>query len=505
MNVFKRATISIKRMPIKSLILFLLIFLLGSLLTGAMVVRRSFQITEYNLRRNMLPVVLIEENNDEIARASLDDERWFERGNLTPDIVYEIGAFPYVDYFDYRMVERPNSSDVMPWYPHGRKEELMTLPNKLIFHDPDVGYNFIVGGVSHSDFIDKRLDLLEITNGSTFTEAQLRDGEHVAVVSTLWAAHNNLEIGGTFELTIVAHDFLDPYQLQIAEYKSYEFEIIGLFDIDLSETLLNLPVAEWGPGELAEFWQLNRIYLPNVVVRNLFHSRIIMQTEAADAELENFTYWEALRPIIFVLHDAHDFEAFNTAVQPMLPGFFEPYAYSNRYEAIAEPMSLVLDIADSILISTIFASIIIISLVTTLFLYDRRQEIGIYLALGEKRFAVIGQLLAEINVIAVVAMLFSVFIGNAVASQISQTMLENELAHIVVDNRSIHDFADEDTFEMFGFGAPLSAEDMIELFDFSLNVQTIIIFTGIGMVVTSISVIIPLIYVLKLEPKKILL
>jgi len=500
MNLFKRAITSIKRTPIKSSILFLLILLLGSLTIGAVAVRNAVQATEGNLRQNMLPIVLIEES-DEIANVTLDDERWLERGSLTPEIVYEIGALPYVDYFDYRMNSQVYSYDVRPWYPHADLEE--ELSNVGMLHYTPAGYGLTVSGVSHPDFIDKRLGLLEITSGNTFTEAQLRDGGYVAVVSTLWARQNYLEVGDIFELKNAIFDWPTAHTQEIVAYESYEFEIIGLFDIEMPAGF-NLPVNEWEPEEGHAFWQLNSIYIPNTIVRRINHSNQIMQAEIFDFELETFCYWLALRPIVFTLHDPLYFEAFSDAVLPMLPGFFEPYAYSNRFEAIASSMSLMLDIADTVLIGAVVASIIIIGLTIVLFLYDRRQEIGIYLALGEKRVVIIGQLLTEISIIAVVAILLSVFVGNAIASFMSQTILENELSHIVFDDRSIFDEVDH--FEsLVGLAPPLSGEEMIELFDISLSAQNVIVYMIVGITVTLISVIIPLIYVLRLEPKEILL
>ena len=60
MNFLKRATISILRRLSKSIILLLLVFILGTVIAGAISVQGAINNTSANLRRQMRPIVSIE-------------------------------------------------------------------------------------------------------------------------------------------------------------------------------------------------------------------------------------------------------------------------------------------------------------------------------------------------------------------------------------------------------------------------------------------------------------
>jgi len=56
---------------------------------------------------------------------------------------------------------------------------------------------------------------------------------------------------------------------------------------------------------------------------------------------------------------------------------------------------------------------------------------------------------------------------------------------------------------LFNLGE-LSVEESLEMFDTSLDAATISTFVGVGTVVILLSTVIPIAYVVKLEPKKVL-
>jgi len=105
MNFFKRATTSIIRRPGKTVILLLLVFILGSVIAGAISVEGAISNTDANLRRNMQPIVSIDFDwmafDNSIDWATVDHEvedPWNAREFLTAAHVREIGALSYVDF-----------------------------------------------------------------------------------------------------------------------------------------------------------------------------------------------------------------------------------------------------------------------------------------------------------------------------------------------------------------------------------------------------------------------
>ena len=156
------------------------------------------------------------------------------------------------------------------------------------------------------------------------------------------------------------------------------------------------------------------------------------------------------------------------------------------------------------------ATILIISLLVTLFLRDRRHEMGIYLALGARRGTIATQILTEVLIIALIAVSLSVFTGNLLASNMSATMLENQLAEeqknqandddYVIYKRSVDIYppghANTDQF---------STDEVMKMYKVSLDIKTVLFIYLIGMGSVLVSTLVPIIYTLRLKPRQILM
>jgi len=90
MNVFKRALTSIIRTPIKSIVLFLAIFILGTAVSGAISVGNAIHTTDSSLRRNMRPVVTISFDWEAYVQHERETGEWASFEPLSPEIIYEI-------------------------------------------------------------------------------------------------------------------------------------------------------------------------------------------------------------------------------------------------------------------------------------------------------------------------------------------------------------------------------------------------------------------------------
>ena len=59
--------------------------------------------------------------------------------------------------------------------------------------------------------------------------------------------------------------------------------------------------------------------------------------------------------------------------------------------------------------------------------------------------------------------------------------------------------------ERRGFGRQMDHEEMLDAFDVSLNANTIVLFFAIGLGTVAVSTVIPVVYITKMNAKKILL
>lgn len=97
------------------------------------------------------------------------------------------------------------------------------------------------------------------------------------------------------------------------------------------------------------------------------------------------------------------------------------------YENASAPLSTLNEFVFVLLVVIIVVSSIILALILTLWTKSRIHEIGVFLSVGIKKSAIIGQYLAEVMMIAVLAFGLSFFSSNAVAGQIGNHLLEQSM------------------------------------------------------------------------------
>ena len=108
----------------------------------------------------------------------------------------------------------------------------------------------------------------------------------------------------------------------------------------------------------------------------------------------------------------------------------------------------------------------------------------------------VGQILIEVMVVAVIGITLSLFSGNLLAGQVSDMMMK------------ANENQDEYYEEYIYFGdtqIDLTTEDVIDSYEVNLNSSYVLGFYGIGLLTILISTVIPLIYIVRLNPKKILM
>ena len=510
MSYFKRALTSLVRTPMKSLVLFLSIFILGAATSGAISVRNAIHTTDLNLRRNMRPVVTIIFDEYGYYQAVREVGDFFTPEPLVLENIYEIGNLTYVEYFDHSIWQQLISFDIELWTPTSREEASALIG----FPDEDLGELFEIQGTSHPEFVEMRQGFVEIVEGRTFTEGELTRGESVTVISRLLAEQNGLSVGDVVAFENIVFDVYGA-SLERWMYDVYEFEIIGLFEVlnvggvDFQDMSFGYNVLNWNLPEARTLSLLNRIYVSNVVTRDIAsflndHRGSLAEYHGWEVYHENAEGSYTFYPI-FVLSDPMDLESFRLAAEPLLPDFRVLLDASQRFEAISTTMIMMREIANRVLIVAIVATIIILGLLITLFLHDRRHEVGVYLALGECKPRIIGQILIEIMLVSIVAITTSLFAGSLVANQLSQNLLQNEIAEIVTPIRGALGDGEVSALEWMGYAPPMSGEEMLEFYDVSLSVADVVSFYAVSFTMVSLSTVIPIVYLTRLEPKKILI
>jgi putative ABC transport system permease protein len=185
---------------------------------------------------------------------------------------------------------------------------------------------------------------------------------------------------------------------------------------------------------------------------------------------------------------------------------------SASYQYIATPMKNMDWIASIILIVSIGATLVILSLLITLFLRDRRHEMGIYLSLGESKLRVAGQILTEVLLIGIIAITLSLFTGNVIAGNLSGRMLNNQIVaeqenQATNSGSTVYDkrMGPISGLDMLGYDSAFSEQELIDSYTVKLGFDTFALFYLVGLGTLLVSTVVPILYVTRLNPKKILM
>ena len=531
MNFFKRAVTSITRRPGKTIILLLLVFILGTVIAGAISVRGAIGNTDANLRARMQPIVAISQDH-EAFREYLDsfidwdnvdwdnDNPWNRQPRMTPAHVRAIGNLDYVSFYDFMIVGWMRSFDVSRYWgdQFNWAGDQRGMPE-----------SFTLRGTSNSQMVQFESGVLNMVDGRQFNANELLPAtdQSAVLVSREFAQHNNLGLGSTFnmgEFVIIpyeddwggintnawdTHHFLDENMFGVAELT---FTVIGIFEV---------PEGEEDEPPHVRSDALNTLYVPNWAIEEVTRQSrdlTLAAFEVADIEMPDWmrNHLDTLGDdedshilSFFIVENPSYIDDFRAAAEPLMPDFHTIEDMSSSFDDIASSMATMETISFWVLWVSIGATLLILSLLITLFLRDRRYEMGVYLALCEKKGNIITQILLEVVATAFIGITFAVFSGHLISSVVSDNMVRNELQ--AAQNQG-DDWGwgggmwQSDIFDQIGIpNNDMSITEMAEAFQVRLGVDTILMFYGVGLGAVVLSTLFPVIYVVTLKPKKVLM
>ena len=321
---------------------------------------------------------------------------------------------------------------------------------------------------------------LELTDGSYITEDNL--DENVVMVEETFAEENDLEVGDKFTIENVTLDDSDESATTI------ELEVIGIYKS--SET-----VDTMGFNDTSKL-TYNTLYVPYTVV----------------ATINGETDVTAVDSLTFYLNDPANVDAFveygeNSSIDLET---FTLDANNQAYEQMMEPINNVAKFAKiTTIVVTIFGGLIL-ALIIMLSIKDRINEIGMLMALGERRIKIILQFMVEALVILVIAIGIAIGSGNAISNKIGDVLLENEITQEESDSNSNNKKAMQGgpgggrmNSSRDGFNKNAQSESIDEI-NVDISMSDMLDMAGLSIFVVMLATIIPSIMIMRYNPKKIL-
>ena len=496
MNILKKVWISLKRNCGKTFLFFTLIATLGSVAIFSVLVSQAVLNTEESLRRNLPPITTIE------LQLPIDfdfDADTIEE--LSIDIINEISELPYVldmDHSFHAFWSNPNNSTLSGVTVDVEGDESAFTPEFLTTQ-----YS------SRPDFIDLNTRLINIIDGRTFTEEEMNNRADIfpVIISNEFASLNQLSVDSIFPIyyTIRGEFFQDGDDIVIMGTEEigriqFEFKVVGIFE--LTREIIAGDALE---NAISTSVMLNRFYTPNWVSFQTHELRQLFLHEKYDWwEIETYPEDPFWFQIAFLLRDPLDLVAFEKAAQALLPDHWEVVTLSNTFAPLTAAMDSITWMAEAIALFVVGVSVIVLTLFVMLNLHDRKYEIGVYLALGEKRLKIVLQIMLEVLLSGTLAIAFSIAIGNLLAHSFSEQILYQQIGDHEAEIVETFFTPETDPLHWFSSG-DLSIEEMMEQYEVTLETEIIMWFYGLSIIVLSISSVLPIAYILRLSPSKILL
>lgn len=466
MSFVERSLLSIKERKSRTIILFLVILLICNVMAGAISVKKALLNTE----KSFIDLIPIEVSIDDNYSVFLDTD---EQG-LTENIVKDIGKSQYVKdwyyYYKYWLGSKKLEN--------GKEEPIVGADEDNEFHPFNC---FDIIGAYKETVIQEDDGNIKLIHGRNFSKDDILNGNNVILISQEVANKNKLSIGDKINLG----SQIDIYSANSTIVED-EYEVIGIFETsknyerDLEGNLIEI-----------ESDYIDTMYMPNDAIKNI-HNKVLEEIKRRETnDYDTF----ALK-VKYYINNINELDEFKSENLSKLPKGYEFNDNSEKYNSVATPMQNMKDLSNIIVYSSIIASIIIIGLISILFCKERKKEMGIYLALGEKKINIALQILLETLIVAIIAITVSIITGNMLATRVSEQMLENQIDEQNTQTTNQGYYNSENIIDN---------EEVMDNYKVTLDINTITSIYFIAIFSIGISTILPIYYTLKLNPRKILM
>lgn len=489
MNLVERIFLSIKRRLGSTVILLAVTGILFTLVLGAISINRAVLVTYENLLNNQPSIVSFQAIPPQLQQSwDLNDRDAFVNTSI-----YKAGSLPYIQHFEYSFSANIHGLYIRRYQPASLEFGVpQTLPPGETFDF------FTLQGVSQPEIIFIEAGQKEIVSGRTFTSDEIENSgnmdSNATVVSNLFAIYNGLMVGDIITISRLVEQRIPHYESITIDY---ELEIIGIWDY------LDRQTAFAFGGTATVVMQehfINTLLVPNWLVNQI------------DNDVFDYLPWRKgemarVPRAFFVLENASYFETFARDATVIFPEGSRFDDHRTRFGAAIHTMDSLAGIIGTVMWGAIGASVLILALLILMLIKSRQHEIGIYLVLGEKKTSIMWQIVTEVLLIVSVGAILSFMGANIISTELSRSMFRQEMSAFNADlseNMSYETFPITAVEILFGFHE-VSYIDMMEAMNINLNPLEAIAFYVVGLGTVALATAVPILYIVRMKPKKILL
>ncbi len=410
MNSFQLAVRSVIRKPVKSILLFLVVFIISLFLLSGMTSKNASVATQDKTRQAVGAGFLLAENEanrhtriDEVlnklgenVEGSLDGVL-VEKLELAGGTSWRVSTDNSFETLRMEDIEEIASVSGILDYNITTAVTAVNPVNFSRIEDSDVDQSSDILGVSLIGNKKMEMDSNVLSGNVTIKEGRLinADDSNVCVISEELAEKNQLALGDKLKF----NDYHDK-ENSIA----CEAVIVGVYEVKQKMT----PYM-WGDTYRSE----------NVIFTDLDFP------EKADGNTGNPLYEKAY----FKVRNVNQYDSVKEAIKKVDIDWerYDLIDNNGNLETMSSNFNDLENISQMLLVIVIGAGSVILNLVFVFWIKNRVQEIGILLALGTAKVKILGQILLEAFLIAAMAVMLSFIVAPGVSKITANYLVEQQV------------------------------------------------------------------------------
>ncbi|MPM18267.1 hypothetical protein SDC9_64673 [bioreactor metagenome] len=455
MGFMKRAFLYVTQKKGKSVLLLVLLFIMATFVLTGLSIGKASDTTQKNLRQALgggfqIGVDYSDGNPYLVTEQTDTGTIIYTKMPITDEMITGIAKIDGINTINATTEIMPAIKDM--YFFAGKipiEEAFRSMTTALAVSDTENNSYFSSGSVS---LVEGR----HIVSGDT----------HIAVISKDLAERNGLAVGDT----LTFYNIVTQAEVNVT--------IIGLFE----------------PKEIEDITQ-------QVTSYQKIQNKVFTDINTAK-EIEK-SYIMGFSTLDITVEDPSELEAIISEIKAISMIDWSAYVFETgdqSYEAAAYSLEQLDKLIATLLIVIAVVSAIILSLVLTMWAKNRVHETGVLLSVGISKSAIVGQYLTEVLIIAVLAFGLSFFSSNAVASQIGNSMLQQQ------DVQAADTLADDGKAAAVVSDGSSDSVTSVEISNLEIQVSldNLIQLYLIGFSIIILSVGISSITVMRLKPREIL-
>jgi len=394
-GLLKRSVRNILRIPARSILLGLLIFVVSFLTMMGFTIESGTKTSIMNIRRSLGNDVRLSVNFRELMRRYQQGED-VEIPTLTEEIAKKLLSSKYVINYNFVISQNATSDTIKPVEINISTDNMRQKAGRIFgFGRQDQQQTFrLVADLKPELSNDFRNGNKQIIQERFINQQDLSNKAYVVVVDKLLADKNNLKVGSQFDLKLSDSS------------KSFNVMVIGICDEKTSTDEQNSFSA----------MSSNTIYIPYTTLKEIVKS---IDPNSADV----ITY------AMYYLDNPLNADNFKKDAQKL--GIdttkYMLNANDNLFNRIAAPIERVSSFSRVTIIGILIAGAIIIMLLMSIVIRERKLEIGILRSLGLKKGKLAAQFAMEALIITLVATILGGVIGGALSQSVANALLNKEI------------------------------------------------------------------------------